>query len=178
MQVGWLLRYLRWSLWSPITWGYMVFWVILCLCRVKLKLPKMPWLLLFPVRMDLGIPSALVTCVGNKLSLYWKSHIKNAYDRTGRLWFKFLHVWRILWPDHVLHSLWCFWCCSAIKRSSLLVFKSPWLSKISIVKISLITFSGALILIIDRSGDYMATLAKVHCACRGWPVDEPLKAIV
>jgi len=30
----------------------------------------------------------------------------------------------------------------------------------------------------SRSGDYMATLAKVHCACRGWPVDEPLKAIV
>ncbi|KAG0590177.1 hypothetical protein KC19_1G078600 [Ceratodon purpureus] len=29
----------------------------------------------------------------------------------------------------------------------------------------------------SRSGDYMATLAKVHCACRGWPVKEPLNAI-
>ncbi|XP_024394802.1 uncharacterized protein [Physcomitrium patens] len=29
-----------------------------------------------------------------------------------------------------------------------------------------------------RSGDYMATLAKVHCACRGWPVEGSLNAIV
>jgi tetratricopeptide (TPR) repeat protein len=29
-----------------------------------------------------------------------------------------------------------------------------------------------------RSGDYMATLAKVHCACRGWPVKEPLNVVL
>ena len=61
--------------------------------------------------------------------------VKQTYDRTGRLWFKFLHNWGILWPGHVLHPLRCISCCSVIERSSLLVFKSPRFSKRSIVKL-------------------------------------------
>ena len=119
----------------------MVLWVILRLCRAKPKLPKMPWLLRFPVLMALGKPFfsslILVTCVESKpflkkQSFYWKIHmVKNTYDWTGRFWFKFFRIWRILWPGHVLHPLRCISCCSVIERSSLLVFKSPRFSKSS-----------------------------------------------